>query len=149
MRAVVQRVKKCTVRINERICGRIDRGLLVYLGVGEGDTEQDLDYIADKVVNLRIFPDKQDKMNLSVKDIHAEILIVSQFTLFGDSRKGRRPSYTDAASPPKAAEYYNRLIDRIKRQNLNVETGEFAARMDVTYTNSGPVTILLDSERRF
>lgn len=149
MRAVVQRVINCTVRVDDRVCGRIDRGLLVYLGVGNQDSEKDLHHLADKIVNLRIFPDKQDKMNLSAADIKAGILVVSQFTLFGDARKGRRPSYIAAATPSKAVEYYRALIELIRQKGLKVESGEFAAKMNITYTNCGPVTILLDSEKRF
>ena len=151
MRAVVQRVKECTVRVDERLCASINQGLLVYLGVGEKDSDKDLHYIADKVVHLRIFPDPErlGKMNLSAKDIHAEILVVSQFTLFGDARNGRRPSYSAASDPEKAQQFYNGLIELIRQHGLKVETGEFAAIMDITYTNTGPVTILLDSEKRF
>ncbi len=149
MRAVVQRVAQCSVHADRQLCGHIDSGLLVYLGVGREDTGADLDYIEDKLVNLRIFPDEQDRMNLSAKDSGAEVLVVSQFTLFGDARKGRRPSYSTAADPEKALRYYLRLIENIRRRGLKVECGKFAAIMEVTYTNLGPVTILLDSEKKF
>jgi D-tyrosyl-tRNA(Tyr) deacylase len=149
MRAVVQRVAECSVTTEGRACGKIDRGLLVYLGVGTGDSEQDLRYLADKVVNLRIFTDSNGKMNLSVLDTGGGVLVVSQFTLYGDARQGRRPSYTGAAEPQKARLYYGRFTEAIREQGLQVETGEFAARMEVRYTNVGPVTILLDSTKTF
>lgn len=149
MRAVVQRVAECSVTTEGRVCGKIDRGLLVYLGVGTGDSEQDLRYLADKVVNLRIFTDSNGKMNLSVLDTGGGVLVVSQFTLYGDARQGRRPSYTGAAEPQKARSYYGRFTEAIREQGLQVETGEFAARMEVRYTNVGPVTILLDSTKTF
>jgi D-tyrosyl-tRNA(Tyr) deacylase len=149
MRAVVQRVAECSVTTEGRVCGQIDRGLLVYLGVGTEDSEQDLRYLADKVVNLRIFADSNGKMNLSVLDTGGGVLVVSQFTLYGDARQGRRPSYTFAAEPQKARLYYQRFAEAIREQGLQVETGEFAARMEVRYTNVGPVTILLDSTKSF
>jgi D-tyrosyl-tRNA(Tyr) deacylase len=135
--------------VNGRICGRIEEGLLVYLGVAAGDAEQDLRYTVEKVVNLRIFPDSNGKMNLSVQDSGGAVLVVSQFTLYGDARQGRRPSYTAAAEPEKARSFYNRFAEEIRGRGLQVETGEFAARMEVRYTNSGPVTILLDSTKLF
>ena len=149
MRAVVQRVADARVTVDGRVCGRIEEGLLVYLGVSAGDEEQDLKYIADKVVNLRIFPDSRGKMNLSVRDIGGAVLVVSQFTLYGDARQGRRPSYTAASAPEKAQSYYDRFVDQVRGHGLQVETGRFAARMDVRYTNVGPVTILLDSTKLF
>lgn len=149
MRAVVQRVVECSVATEGRICGRIDRGLLVYLGVGTEDGEQDVKYLADKVVNLRIFSDSKGKMNLSVLDAAGGVLVVSQFTLYGDARQGRRPSYTGAAEPQKARMYYLRFAEVIREQGLQVETGVFAARMEIRYTNVGPVTILLDSAKSF
>lgn len=149
MRAVVQRVVECSVATEGRICGRIDRGLLVYLGVGTEDGEQDVKYLADKVVNLRIFSDSKGKMNLSVLDAAGGLLVVSQFTLYGDARQGRRPSYTGAAEPQKARMYYLRFAEVIREQGLQVETGVFAARMEIRYTNVGPVTILLDSAKSF
>jgi D-tyrosyl-tRNA(Tyr) deacylase len=149
MRAVVQRVTDARVTVEGRLCGRIREGLLVYLGVAAEDSEQDLKTMADKVVNLRIFPDGEDKMNLSVLDTGGGVLVVSQFTLYGDARRGRRPSYTAAAEPRKARSFYERFCQEIRRRGLQVETGEFAARMEVRYTNSGPVTILLDSTKLF
>jgi len=149
MRAVVQRVADARVTVDGRICGRIEEGLLVYLGVAAQDEERDLRYLADKVVNLRIFPDSNDKMNLSVLDTGGGVLVVSQFTLYGDARLGRRPSYTAAAEPEKARSFYENFAERIRGYGLQVETGRFAARMDVRYTNVGPVTILLDSSKLF
>jgi D-tyrosyl-tRNA(Tyr) deacylase len=149
MRAVVQRVTDARVTVDGRICGRIRSGLLVYLGVAEEDQERDLKYAAEKVANLRIFPDENGKMNLSVRDTGGSVLVVSQFTLYGDARQGRRPSYTAAAAPEKARRFYEDFAERIRGLGLEVETGEFAARMEVHYTNVGPVTILLDSGKTF
>jgi len=149
LRAVVQRVKKASVTVDQREVGSIARGLLVYLGVGRNDTEKDAKTLSDKVATLRIFPDDQDKMNLSVKDVGGEILVVSQFTLFGDAREGRRPSYTDAAPPERARELYELVVRQLSQAGFRVATGEFQAMMEVSYINEGPVTILLDSEKRF
>jgi len=149
MRAVVQRVQDCSVSVEGRVTGRIEKGLLVYLGVGQGDAEGDLAYIADKVAHLRIFPDAQGKMNLSVSDLGLPLLVVSQFTLFGDARNGRRPSYSSAAEPQKARSLYQRLIQELRSRGFAVEEGEFAASMEVKYINVGPVTILLDSQKLF
>ncbi len=149
MRAVVQRVRECTVKVDGRETGRIEKGLLVYLGVGRKDTERDLGFIVDKVLNLRIFPDDRGKMNLSVRDTGGGVLVVSQFTLYGDVRDGRRPSYTEAADPARARELYDSGLAALAASGLVVASGEFQALMDVTYTNSGPVTILIDSEKRF
>ncbi len=149
MRAVVQRVKGASVRVDNEVCGKIGAGLLVYLGVGDQDNREDLEYLADKIIHLRIFPDSQGKMNLSARDIKAEILVVSQFTLYGDTRKGRRPSYSHAAPPEKAEQYYLEMVERLRSEGFKTETGRFAALMDVDYTNHGPVTILIDSRRIF
>lgn len=149
MRAVVQRVSNASVEINDATAGNIGEGLLVLLGVSNRDTEKDVQFMADKVINLRIFADKDDKMNLSVKDTGGEILVVSQFTLYGDCRKGRRPSYNDAAVPEKAQELYNDFVNTIKESGLQVATGKFQAMMQVSLVNDGPVTILLDSEKQF
>ena len=149
MRAVVQRVSDARVTVSGRILGRIEEGLLVYLGVAGGDEDPDLKYTVDKVVNLRIFPDGSGKMNLSVLDTGGAVLVVSQFTLCGDARQGRRPSYTAAAEPEKARSFYDRFAEEIRSRGIRVETGEFAARMEVRYTNVGPVTILLDSTKLF
>jgi D-tyrosyl-tRNA(Tyr) deacylase len=149
MRAVVQRVEDCSVTVEGRLTGRIEKGLLVYLGVGEGDGQEDLAYIADKVSHLRIFPDAQGKMNLSVADLGQSILVVSQFTLYGDARNGRRPSYSSAAEPQKARELYLLLLQELRSRGFTVGEGEFAASMEVRYSNVGPITILLDSRKLF
>jgi D-tyrosyl-tRNA(Tyr) deacylase len=149
MRAVVQRVRDCTVTVAGRTVGHIDAGLLVYLGIGREDTSKDVKPMCDKIANLRIFTDSQDKMNLSVIDTGGGILVVSQFTLFGDAREGRRPSYSSAAEPQKARALYAELVAGLEKTGLAVATGEFQAMMEVAYTNIGPVTILLDSEKKF
>ncbi len=148
MRAVIQRVSGCAVTVSGRETGRIGKGLLVYLGVGRSDTEDAARLLAEKIVHLRIFPDGDGKMNLSVKDTGGEILVVSQFTLFGDARGGRRPSYTEAAPPEAARPLYDLVVKELST-HLRVATGEFQARMEVTYTNDGPITILMDTEKRF
>ncbi|MDR3193015.1 MAG: D-tyrosyl-tRNA(Tyr) deacylase [Treponema sp.] len=150
MKAVVQRVLNASVSVEGTIRGGIDRGLLVYLGVARGDGKEDAEYLAEKIANLRIFEDRQGKMNLSLKDllgegIQAGVLAVSQFTLLADARKGRRPYYGSAADPAEAEPLYQYFIERIRGQGLVCESGVFQAHMELTYTNSGPVTILLDS----
>lgn len=146
MKAVIQRVKNCQVLADGRVTGRLGKGLLVYLGVHKDDTEKEVRYIADKAVNLRIFNDENGKMNLSLKDIpEAGVLVVSQFTLYGDAKKGRRPSYATAAEPEKARDLYNAFLDYLRDLGFSPEQGEFQSAMEVTYTNMGPVTILLDS----
>ncbi len=149
MRAVVQRVRDCAVRVGGRVSGEIPVGLLVYLGVGRRDTEQDVVAMCDKIANLRIFPDENGKMNLSVLDTGGGILVVSQFTLFGDARGGRRPSYTEAAEPQQARALYEKALARLALTGLKIASGEFQEIMEVSYTNLGPVTILLDTEKRF
>ena len=149
MRAVVQRVKKGSVEIEEKEIGKIEKGLVILLGVGQNDTEKDAEYLAEKIVNLRIFEDKEGKMNLSVKDINGRILVISQFTLYGDCKKGRRPSFISAALPDKAVKLYDYFVKSIKNYGLKIETGEFQAMMLVKIYNDGPVTILLDSEKIF
>lgn len=147
MRAVVQRVKKGSVEIEEKEIGKIEKGLVILLGVGQNDTEKDAEYLAEKIVNLRIFEDKEGKMNLSVKDINGQILVISQFTLYGDCKKGRRPSFISAALPDKVVKLYDYFVKSIKNYGLKIETGEFQAMMLVKIYNDGPVTILLDSEK--
>lgn len=149
MRAVVQRVDKAKVTVDGKIVGEISRGLMVLVGVVEGDTEKDVQYLADKVTGLRIFEDEAEKMNLSVKDIGGEILSVSQFTLYGDCRKGKRPSFDKAAKPETAIVLYEKFNKLCRQQNIKVETGVFGAHMLVELANNGPVTILLDSSKMF
>ena len=149
MRAVVQRVKKSSVSVDEKITGKIGQGLMVLIGVENGDSEKDADYIAEKVCGLRIFEDEEGKMNLSVEDIGGEVLAVSQFTLLADARKGRRPSFTKAAPPDEANELYRKVIQKISSKGINVEEGVFQAEMLVEIHNDGPVTILLDSGKMF
>jgi D-tyrosyl-tRNA(Tyr) deacylase len=135
--------------VGERETGRISDGLLVYLAIGRSDSEKDMRLIVDKIVNIRIFPDENGKMNLSVRDVGGGILVVSQFTLYGDVREGRRPSYTEAAEPEKALVLYQEALAMLAATGIPVASGEFAASMNVTYTNRGPVTILIDSEKKF
>jgi D-tyrosyl-tRNA(Tyr) deacylase len=150
MRAVVQRVSRASVTVDTRVTGAIDRGLLVLLGAGAGDGAADLAYIVDKVVNLRIFPDDAGKMNRSVLDIGGGVLVVSQFTLYGDARQGRRPAFTGALEPGLAKALYEQALVAIRAAGVSqVEAGEFAADMKVELTNDGPVTILLDSRKLF
>lgn len=147
MRAVVQRVSRAKVTVDKKTIGEIGRGLLVLLGVAERDTQQDADYLVDKVLNLRIFEDNDKKMNLSLLDVRGELLVVSQFTLYGDTRRGRRPSFINAAAPEKANELYEYFVAKSRELVSKVATGEFQAMMDVEFVNDGPVTIILDSEK--
>ena len=149
MRAVIQRVSRSEVTVDGRTTGKINKGLLVLLGVTHGDTSKDVDYIVDKTINLRIFEDENDKMNLSLKDIGGEMLAVSQFTLYGDCRKGRRPSFTNAAAPEEADKLYQEFVKKVSEHGINTETGEFGAHMMVDLVNDGPVTILLESNKSF
>ena len=149
MRAVVQRVSSSRVTVDERVTGEVKKGLLVLLGVTHDDTSKDVDYMVDKVTNLRIFEDENDKMNLSLKDIEWEVMAVSQFTLYGDARKGRRPSFSDAARPDVANPLYEEFVEKLRAQGITVGTGEFGAHMMVELTNDGPVTILLESKKAF
>ncbi|MFZ5759994.1 MAG: D-aminoacyl-tRNA deacylase [Thermodesulfobacteriota bacterium] len=148
MRAVVQLVKRAAVTVDGVTVGAINRGLLVLLGVGQDDTEQDVAFMVDKILHLRIFADEQGKMNLSVADIKGEVLAVSQFTLLGDCRKGRRPSYSHAAPPERANELYQAFVTAMVR-HLPVATGVFQAMMEVELINDGPVTLLIDSKKIF
>lgn len=149
MRAVVQRVDKAAVRVDGQVVGQIDRGFLVLLGVGKDDNVDDVRYLAEKIVNLRVFDDEQGKMNLSLLDVGGQMLVVSQFTLYGDCRRGRRPSYSDSAPPDVAKELYEAFIEEVKKYGVHVETGIFAAHMLVEIHNNGPVTLLLDSKKLF
>src|SRR5262249_16586714 len=149
MRAVVQRVSRCRVTASGKVVGEIDRGLLVLLGVGKTDTEAAADYLAEKILGLRIFEDADGKMNLSVQDSGGAVLVISQFTLYGDVRRGRRPSFDAAARPEEAKRLYEYFVGKIRAAGLRCETGEFQAMMEVELVNSGPVHILLDSEKEF
>jgi D-aminoacyl-tRNA deacylase len=146
MKAVIQRAKGAAVRIDGKIKGEIDNGIVVLLGVTHEDKLEDIDYIANKIVHLRIFEDENDKMNLSLLDIEGSILSISQFTLYADTKKGRRPSFIQAAKPEQANELYEKFNEVLRSKGVHVETGEFGAMMDVSLTNAGPVTIIIDSK---
>ena len=145
MRALLQRVERARVSVGGEVIGEIGPGLLVFLGAGKGDTEDDLDYLVDKTVHLRIFADEDDKMNLSVKDVDGEILVVSQFTLYGDVSSGRRPSFVGAMNASDAERMYDDFVEACRREVRNVETGRFGQMMEVELVNDGPVTIWIDS----
>ncbi|MGA7292477.1 MAG: D-aminoacyl-tRNA deacylase [Terriglobales bacterium] len=149
MRAVVQRVSRAQVAVKGEITGKIGRGLLLLLGVGVGDTRNDVDYMVEKIVGLRIFEDEAGKMNLSVAEVGGALLVVSQFTLYGDARRGRRPSFDAAAPPALARELYEYFVEKVRVVGLPCETGRFQEMMQVELVNEGPVTILLDSARLF
>jgi D-tyrosyl-tRNA(Tyr) deacylase len=149
MRAVVQRVSRAQVAVKEEIVGQIGLGLLVLLGVTHGDREEDADYLADKIAGLRVFEDESGKMNLDAAAVGGGILVVSQFTLYGDVRRGKRPSFDDAASPERARLLYEYFVERIQAIGLPCQTGRFQAMMQVELVNHGPVTILLDSQKAF
>ena len=149
MRAVVQRVDYANVKVNGDIVGEIDKGLLVFLGIGEDDGSEDLEYMVDKILGLRIFEDDLGKMNLSLKDINGEILVVSQFTLYGDVRRGKRPSFSSSANPELAEDIYEEFIRLCKEEGIKTENGVFGAHMNVKIANNGPVTILIDSNKIF
>jgi D-tyrosyl-tRNA(Tyr) deacylase len=149
LRAVIQRVSRARVSVEGEITGEIGKGILVLLGVSREDSEKQAAFLVEKTLNLRIFEDTDGKMNLSLLDIKGELLVVSQFTLYGDARKGRRPSFIDAAAPEQANELYEIFVAEARKQIAKVETGRFQAMMDVELVNDGPVTILLDSDRNF
>ena len=149
MRIIVQRVNNASVVVDREVVGEIKKGILIFLGVGNEDDEKDLDYMVNKVLGLRIFQDEDDKMNLSVKDISGEILVVSQFTLYGDVRKGKRPSFTASAHPDIGKRLYEEFLVRLKTSGLKIENGIFGADMKVNLINDGPVTIMLDSKKNF
>jgi len=149
MRAVVQRVSSAEVRVNGQIVGSIGQGLLVLLAVGEVDQAQDAAYLAKKTLNLRVFEDGSGKMNHSVQDIRGGLLVISQFTLYGDCRKGNRPSFVDAAPPEKAEDLYTLYLEEVGKSGIEIASGKFQAMMDVSLVNQGPVTVLLDSKKAF
>lgn len=149
MRAVVQRVSSSKVEVDGVIIGEINKGINVLIGISKEDTEEDLKYIKEKIVNLRIFEDENSKMNLSLLDIGGEILVISQFTLYGDCRKGRRPNFMNAEGGEKAEKMYNAFIELLRETSLKVETGKFGADMKVDIQNDGPVTLLLESNKNF
>lgn len=149
MRAVVQRSMASSVTVDAQEIGRIKHGLVVLLGISKGDTSKEAEYIMDKIINLRIFPDEEGKMNRSLLESGGEILLVSQFTLYGDARKGRRPSFIEAELPEKALPLFDHCVEYVKSQGVQVDTGEFGADMLLTIQNDGPVTILLDSDKNF
>lgn len=147
MRAVVQRVKFANVKVNERLVGSIDKGIILLLGVDKNDGEKELDYTLKKVLNLRIFDDEKGIMNLSLKDVKGELLVVSQFTLYGDCRKGLRPSYSQAAKGDMAINLYEKFMEKAKKELSKVEGGEFGAHMEVELLNDGPVTLIIESPK--
>jgi len=146
MKAIIQRVKKASV-FYENIREKIDKGLVVFLGIGKNDTEKDIGVLVNKILNIRIFSDDKNKFNFPVADVKGDILIVSQFTLYGDCQRGSRPDFTDAADPEKANMFYEKFIHQLKKSGLTVKTGKFAADMLVEIHNDGPVTILMDTEQ--
>lgn len=149
MRAVVQRVINASVSVDGEVIGKINQGFVVFLGVGQDDDDNDIKYIADKIINLRVFEDEFEKMNLSLNDISGEVLVISQFTLYGDCRKGRRPSFDKAGEPKRAKELYEKVCEYFIKSGIKTQTGRFAADMKVSLINDGPVTMLLDSKKLF
>ena len=149
MKALLQRVTRASVSVGGEVVGRIGQGLVVFVGVASGDTEKDAQYLAQKIVSLRIFPDEEGRFNLSALDIKGELLVVSQFTLLADTRKGRRPSFIEAAPPAQAEEIFERFVEQARATGLRVDTGRFQQYMQVEIHNDGPVTILLDSKGKF
>lgn len=145
MRAIIQRVKKAKVFVKNKLVGQISQGFVVLLAVGENDKEADVDWLAKKIVNLRIMADKQNKMNKSLKAVNGEALVVSQFTLYGDCKKGNRPSFIKAANPKKGEKFYNLFIDKIKALGIKTSSGKFGAMMDIELVNNGPVTIIISN----
>lgn len=146
MKVVIQRSKKSNVKINNKTVGEIEKGLVVFLGVGKNDSIEDIDYLVNKIINLRIFEDDEGKMNNSLIDTNGEVLLVSQFTLYAETKKGRRPSFINAGAPDKAEEYYELFKDKLIKQGMILQTGTFQTEMEVNITNDGPVTIIIDTE---
>ena len=146
MKAVIQRVKRAKVEVEKKIIGQIDQGALIFLGVAKNDSYKDADYLVQKIIHLRMFEDKEGKMNLSGLEVGAQFLVVSQFTLYGNCDKGRRPSFDAAATPEKGKELYDYFISQLKKQSLKVQTGKFRAMMDVSLINDGPVTFVIESK---
>jgi len=148
LKALLQRVSRASVSVSGEVVGRIGKGLVVFVGVANGDTEKDVQYLAQKTTNLRLFPDEEDKLDLSALDINGELLLVSQFILLADTRKGRRPSFIGAAPPAQAEELFEQFVEQARATGLKVETGRFQQNMQVEIHNDGPVTILLDSREK-
>ena len=147
MRILIQRVEKASVSVNGCLKGKINKGLLIFVGISKSDTNSDIEYVVDKSVNLRLFPDVNGKFHFSVRDIKGELMVISQFTLYGDTRRGRRPSFSDAMGPVEAEDIFNKVIQRFKSNSgLAVAEGQFGSHMDIKLINDGPVTIWLDSE---
>ncbi len=149
MRAVVQRISRAKVTVENKIVGQVGKGFLVLLGISQDDTQDDVIFMAQKIAGLRVFRDTEGKMNLSLQDVGGQMLVVSQFTLYGDCRKGRRPSFVQAAPPEKADELYQSFVAEVRGQGIHVETGQFQADMDVELVNEGPVTLLIESNKEF
>lgn len=150
MRLIVQRVKNASVEVENQIIGSINQGVLIYLGIENEDTQEDIDWLVKKVINLRIFADEEDKMNLNIQEVEGEILVVSQFTLYASTKKGNRPSFTKAAKPELAKSLYEDFIETLKNAYLsNIQTGRFGANMQVESINDGPLTFILDSKEKF
>jgi D-tyrosyl-tRNA(Tyr) deacylase len=149
VKALLQRVSRASVSVGGEVVGSIGRGLVVLVGVAGGDGDKDIQYLAQKIINLRIFADKEEKFNLSALDIGAEVLLVSQFTLLAETRKGRRPSFTDAAPPPQAEALFQKLVEQVRASGLKIATGRFQQHMQLEIHNDGPVTIMLDSRDKF
>lgn len=146
MKAVVQRVSKAKVLVNNKAISQINKGFVVLLGIGKNDTEKDVDWLVRKIVNLRVMADNQDKMNESLKDANGQLLIISQFTLYGNCKKGNRPSFINAADPEKGEKLYNLFIDKAKSSGIKISSGQFGAMMDIELINNGPVTIILNTQ---
>ena len=149
MRSIVQRVSRASVNVDGEVIGKIGKGFLVFLGVSDDDDEKDMVYMADKIAGLRVFEDADEKMNLSIEDVGGEFLVISQFTLYGDCRKGRRPSFAAAGKPEHAENIYEKFNDYLKSKGFKVQTGKFGADMKVELLNDGPVTLMLDSKKLF